>query len=118
MAWVYHQYSGELYENGLFVEKGYSGKGIHKNNPASESIANWGPIPRGRYTIGGHTHSKGPKTIILIPSGGNRMFGRHSFRIHGRSFKDPENSSEGCIIMGSITRDRIIASTDRELVVE
>jgi hypothetical protein len=118
MTWVYRQYSGELYHNGVLIERGYSGKGVHKNNPTSESIVNWGPIPRGRYDIGGYTNSRGPKTIILTPSVGNHMYGRDAFRIHGRSLSDPNNSSEGCIIMGPDTRDRIISSMDRELVVE
>lgn len=118
MAWVYHQYSGELYHNGTLVACGYSGKGLHKNKPASESVRGQGPIPRGRYTIGGNTNSKGPMTIILEPSGGNHMYGRDAFRIHGDSMRDPGNASEGCIIVGPNVRREIISSIDRELVVE
>ncbi|KLU17293.1 MULTISPECIES: hypothetical protein [Xenorhabdus] len=37
MAWIYHQYSGDLYHDDELVYRGgYSGKGSHKNNPASE----------------------------------------------------------------------------------
>ncbi|WP_240651666.1 tlde1 domain-containing protein [Serratia microhaemolytica] len=97
---------------------GYSGKGAHKNNPASEAIRNWGPIPRGRYTIGNVTNSKGDMTIVLIPSQSNQMFGRTAFRIHGDSRTHPGEASEGCIVIGSRTRSAIIESMDRELVVE
>jgi hypothetical protein len=118
MTWVYHQYSGELYHDGVLITRGYSGKGLNKNNPLSESIRGQGPIPRGRYIIGGHTNSKGPMTIILEPSGGNHMYGRDAFRIHGDSISDPGNASEGCIIVGPSARREIISSIDRELVVE
>lgn len=118
MAWIYHQSSGELYHNGTRVACGYSGKGLHKNNPASESLRGLGPIPRGRYTIGAYSNSKGPMTIQLEPSRENQMFGRDTFRIHGDSLRDPGNASEGCIVIGPNARREIINSPDRELVVE
>ncbi|AHG20738.1 hypothetical protein Z042_14845 [Chania multitudinisentens RB-25] len=118
MAWVYRQNTGELYHNGRLVTRGYSGKGQHKNNPASQSVRGLGPIPRGQYTIGSYTSSKGPMTIILEPSRANHMYGRDAFRIHGDSLRDPGNASEGCIILGPNVRRDIINSTDRELVVE
>lgn len=118
MVWIYHQSSGELYHNGACVERGYSGKGLHKNNQMSESIRGHGPIPRGWYTIGARTNTKGPMTIILEPSGSNRMYGRNAFRIHGDSLHDPGNASEGCIIIGPNARRKIINSIDRELVVK
>ncbi|WP_380178545.1 tlde1 domain-containing protein [Kalamiella sp. sgz302252] len=118
MTWIYHQYSGELYHDDKLIDRGYSGKGFHKNNPASESLHGLGPIPRGRYTIGSYTDSKGPLTIILEPSGGNQMYGRDAFRIHGDSKKEPGNASEGCIIVGRHARQEIVSSTDRELVVQ
>ncbi len=56
MSWIYHQYSGELTHNGLLIDRGYSGKGVNRNNPAAESVKHSGPIPRGRYDIRGYTH--------------------------------------------------------------
>lgn len=67
MPWIYKQFTGELFYNDKFIGRGYSGKGQHKNNPASESIKNWGPIPKGHYTIGSYHNHKGPMTIILTP---------------------------------------------------
>ncbi|OTA20567.1 hypothetical protein Xbed_01371 [Xenorhabdus beddingii] len=119
MAWIYHQYSGELYHDEKLVYRdGYSGNGIHKNNPASESIRGKGPIPRGQYTIGGYTSSKGAMTIHLEPREGNNMYGRDLFRIHGDSTKRPGEASEGCIIVGKSARREIIDSMDRELIVK
>ncbi|MDX7999369.1 DUF2778 domain-containing protein [Xenorhabdus sp. Reich] len=119
MVWTYHQYSGDLYHNDKLVYRGgYSGKGKHKNNPSSESVRGKGPIPRGRYTIGGYTSSKGPMTIILEPCNCNNMYGRNLFRIHGDSRETPGEASEGCIVVGPDARREIISSIDRELVVE
>lgn len=118
MAWIYHQYSGELYHNGTLVTRGYSGKGLHKNNPTSESVRGRGSIPRGHYSIGSYTNSKGPMTIILEPSDGNHMYGRDAFRIHGDSVREPGSTSEGCIMVGPDARREIISSNDRERVVE
>ena len=118
MGWVYKQYSGEMYYNGVLVARGYSGNGSNKNNPAAESIRDSAPIPRGRYRIGATTNSKGPMTIILEPSGGNLMFGRNNFRIHGDSAEHPGGAAEGCIVIGPRTRSEIIRSHDTQLVVE
>lgn len=119
MAWIYQQYSGDLYhDDKLIYHGGYSGRGIHKNNPVSESIRGEGPIPRGTYYIGGHTTSKGPMTIILEPNNGNNMYGRDLFRIHGDSREHPGEASEGCIIIGPEARREIINSIDKLLIVE
>lgn len=118
MPWIYKQFTGELFHNDNFVGKGYSGKGIHKNNPASEPIKNWGTIPKGRYIIGDFNNHKGPMTIILNPDKNNIMYGRDAFRIHGDSKESPGNASEGCIILGPHVRIDIIHSPDRELIVK
>lgn len=117
MPWIYNQFTGELFHNDKFVGKGYSGKGEHKNQPASESIKNWGPIPKGTYIIGGYNNNKGPMTIILNPAINNVMYGRNAFRIHGDSISSPGNASEGCIILGPHIRINIIHSSDRVLTV-
>ncbi|AWK41328.1 DUF2778 domain-containing protein [Photorhabdus laumondii subsp. laumondii] len=118
MTWIYQQYSGEIYHDTKLIGHGWSGQGIHKNNPASEGIKNLGPIPRGYYKITGENSSKGPMTIILDPCSYNDMHGRSAFRIHGASRKDPEHSSEGCIILNRDIRREILLSHDMDLVVE
>lgn len=117
MSWIYQQSTGKLYHNGTFIRKGYSGKGIHKDKPASQAIQNYGPIPRGKWRIGGYTNSKGPITITLTPLPGTNTFGRSAFRIHGESLSDPGNASQGCIILWKPTREMIINSSDNELEV-
>lgn len=72
---------------------------------------NFGPIPRGTYSIGGYTASKGPLTITLTPSRDNIMFGRSAFRIHGDSRQHPGEASEGCIIVGRTSRQTIATSS-------
>lgn len=119
MPWTYEQSTGRLYKNGIIVQGngGYSGKGTHKNVPSSQSIANFGPIPQGRWHIGGYTSNKGPLTITLTPKPGTNTFGRSNFRIHGDSIAQPGTASEGCIIMSLSTRQMIIGSGDHELEV-
>jgi len=65
MVWRYEQSTGRIYHNGVLAQSvgGYSGKDTHKNKPSSQSISYHGPIPRGNWTIGGYTNSKGPLTI-------------------------------------------------------
>ncbi|MGP0837841.1 tlde1 domain-containing protein [Serratia sp. CY85251] len=117
MPWIYHQRTGQIYFDNSLVDTGYSGKGAFKNKPEHQGKKNQGPIPRGEYTIGGATHSKGPMTIILTPKRGNIMYGRGDFRIHGDSIKNPGSASEGCIIVGSVTRTKILNSKDKQLLV-
>ena len=87
-------------------ETGYSGRGPHKNNSASEAIRNWGPIPRGTYSIGATTTTRGPFTIVLTPTSSTDTFGRSAFRIHGDSRRNPGTASEGCVIVGRSSRER------------
>lgn len=118
MPWVYQQSTGNFYdENNTLLEKGYSGKDPHKDNPDSQGVANYGPIPRGRWRIGAHTNSKGPYTIILTPEPGTNTFGRSAFRIHGDSISNPGNASQGCIILKQVNRLKVIGSSDRILEV-
>jgi uncharacterized protein RhaS with RHS repeats len=119
---TYSQSSGDLSctdQNGEKVveARGYSGRGEHKNAPASQSRQNLGPIPQGSYTIGPVGGSKGPWTIALIPDTENQMFGRHSFLIHGDSRADPGNASEGCIVVGPDARRTIAGSRSSRLTV-
>lgn len=107
---VYYQHSGQLFtQDGRLIGSGYSGKGQGKNNPALEATPFIGPIPRGRYTIGGHidSPSHGPFTLPLTPVPSNNMFGRDHFLVHGDSPSHPGEASEGCIILPRAVREWI-----------
>ncbi len=117
MPWTYKQSTGELFYNGNFIEKGYSGRMTNKNNPDRQQVKGLGPLPRGTYRIAGQTRSKGPMTIVLSQVSGD-TFGRNSFRIHGERVQGvPGWASEGCIIVGPGTRRRILDSNDTVLEV-
>jgi len=55
---------------------------------------------------------------MLSPHPDNEMFGRGSFRIHGDSIKNPGTASHGCIIAPRSVREKIIAGTDKKLIVK
>ncbi len=82
-------------------------------------MKNVGPIPRGQYTIGpAYTDPhRGPVVMRLTPSGGQDMFGRDGFLIHGDNSKHDKSASEGCIVLERGIRDKISASSDRQLTV-
>lgn len=118
---IYFQKSGTLIANsGEVICVGYSGHGEGKNNPDMQHIKSIGPIPRGSYIIGRAYNSAntGPLTIMLSPHPDNEMFGRSNFRIHGDSIKEPGNASRGCIIVPRDIRKKIIAGTDKKLIVK
>lgn len=119
--WTFEQSTGNLYNPaGAFVEKGYSGNGVWKDDPASQCVHNHGPLPAGLYTIGaaiadgGHL---GPFVMPLTPDAGNEMCERGGFFMHGDSISDPGNASDGCVIMSRTTRVAVNASADKELTV-
>ncbi len=117
--WTYSQSTGHLTHNGASVGTGYSGHGAGRNNPADEKVKNVGPIPKGEYTIGSaYTDSvRGPVVMRLTPSGGQDMFGRDGFLIHGDNSKHDGSASEGCIVLDRSIRDEISKSSDRKLTV-
>lgn len=117
MTWEYHQRTGTLLRDGRFEGTGYSGKGAGRNNPDAESIAQTGPIPRGRWKIGSayaHPHL-GPCVMNLEPAEGADTHGRSLFRIHGDNARHA--ASEGCIILGPAIRRLIAHSGDTDLLV-
>jgi len=116
--WTFYQV-GELVGPDEVRHPAYSGKGEHKNDPASQEIENWGPIPCGIYHIGSPYDSPthGPFVLPLTPDAANNMFGRHSFLIHGDSVKEPGTASEGCVIAPRVLREQIYKSGDKQLVV-
>lgn len=115
--WVYEITSGRLSKVGddgsvTLAGIGWAGQGVGKNNPGACNLRNVGPIPPGWYTIGGpvddpHT---GKFSIPLWPDPSNDMMGRSGFRMHGANARDPEHSSEGCIIQQRPTREAVHAS--------
>jgi len=119
MTWVYYQSTGKMFHNNEYVDTGYSGALTNKNNSSRQQVKGLGPLPRGTYQITGYSTSKGPMTIILQQTSGE-AFGRALFRIHGekRPPATPGFASEGCIILGPATRNRIWSSGDRSLEVQ
>ena len=117
--WTYSQSDGKLWRHNEICGVGFSGKGVCKNDTASESKHNLGPIPRGLYRIDHiyDSHDHGPFCLALVPDINNRMYGRSGFLIHGRSVAHPADSSEGCIILDRPIREQIWESGDRELEV-
>jgi len=118
MHWEYIQSTGVLKFNGAKIETGYAGKGNGKNKSNMEHMRNIGPIPKGEYEIQFPRTSArtGPYVLPLVPIGHNAL-GRTDFQIHGDSRSSPGSESNGCIIMGRSTRERIWNSGVRKLIV-
>lgn len=98
---VYRQSSGTLTDaKGVIRCLCYSGKGEHKNDPKSEFIRDYGPIPKGFYVMQPPQDSKehGPAAIWLQPVPTNEMHGRSGFGMHSDSVSHPGDASEGCIV--------------------
>lgn len=128
MPWIYHQSNSRLYRDKTYVDRGWSGHGTGKDNPAMQSSQNVGPLPVGTYTIGQSfnyrrtpktPHGTGVHSMRLTPSVSNQMFGRSGFLIHGASANPAHHGQEsnGCIVIGLLTRRRIATSGDTQLVV-
>ena len=118
--WTYVQLSGQLISGaGEMIAVGYSGSPAGKNEPQEEAVADVGPIPQGRYTIGSprDTPAHGPYVLPLTPDAANQMFGRSGFLMHGDSVSHPGCASEGCIIMGLAIRQQVWTSGDHQLQV-
>lgn len=119
MTWTYEQATGRLLQDEGLIALGYSGKGEGKNNPDLQNVQCVGPAPRGKYTIGTpvDTVTHGPYVLPLTPNVDNDMCGRSHFLIHGDSVREPGTASEGCLIFGRATREKIHASGDNLLEV-
>ena len=120
MTWCYSQSTGQLLDpDGGIIATGYSGRDGGLNDPADQDIPNFGPIPRGSYTIGRvFSHpSCGPVAMRLEPAAGTDTHGRSGFLIHGDNSAMDHTASHGCIILPRVIRDRIWASGDRALQV-
>src|SRR6266404_4504687 len=120
VMWIWHQASGKLLDpSGLVIGFGYSGRGVGKNNPESQSLENVGPIPEGYYKIGEPHDSvtHGPFVLALTPDPQNNMHGRKEFLIHGDSVIQPGTASKGCIVLSRSVREDIAKSFDKVLAV-
>ena len=91
-----------------FNERGYSGFGAGKDNPAMEGVQNIGPIPKGRWIIGnGFDGPLGKPEFRLTPAPGTNTHGRSAFLIHADSSRHPGRASEGCIVCSLNARRQI-----------
>ena len=123
--WKWDQSSGELSRNGVFLSKGYSGKGRGVNNPALQAMVGYGPLPAGPWKIVDLYNSAqvGPYALVLhavdATPGDDRHdpTGRGAFRIHGDTAKGDRSASKGCLILPRPVRERIWKSGDRDLLV-
>lgn len=123
--WRWRQSTGELFKDGKFVTKGYSGKGRGVNNPALQGVASVGPIPVGRWKMVAVRNSEntGPFSIVLhcvdaTPDDDRHdATGRGAFRIHGDNRLGDRSASRGCIILPRIYRERMWNSVDHDLEV-
>ena len=116
VAWIYSQSSGNLARDGQWIASGYSGRGIGRNNPAEQAVADIGPIPQGLYLIGPEFDApvQGPCTMALTPEGHDALR-RFGFLIHGDNAE--HDASTGCIVLPLEARELIAASADRVLQV-
>jgi len=118
--WIYAQKAGNLWRDGKQVASGYSGCNEGKNDPAMQAVADAGPIPQGKWTIGGppaNTRDHGPYVLRLHPAPGTIVFGRSGFLMHGDSIESPGCASHGCVIMPRVTREEVWNSGDRDMEV-
>jgi hypothetical protein len=118
--WTYEQATGVLSKDGIRVGVGYSGFGPGKNDPATESIPDVGPIPAGLWLISSspfNSPEHGPYCLRLQPAIGTETFGRSAFLLHGDSVEHPGQASKGCIILPRDVRSTVWQSGDYRLTV-
>lgn len=120
---VYDQTSGCMYvadneDARALLCRGYSGYGVHRNEPKSEALRSLGPIPRGMWTVvfKGHHPRLGPCVFALKPVG-HKAHGRTEFFIHGDNSRADGTASTGCIIAPRPAREAIRALGVRALLV-
>ena len=120
---TYCQSTGTLSAPDGFLAIGYAGAGAGKNNPAMETVHNFGPLPQAVYTISGPEcigtvfpcpdchgatkHKHGPYVLRLHPVDGSEMFNRAGFLIHGDDGHG--TASEGCICIARANRQLVIS---------
>lgn len=117
MTWTYQQSTGKLTSPKGVFSQGYSGHKEGRNNPDMQGVPRIGPIPQGTYTIGKAYNDPhlGPCVMHLDPTPDTDTFGRSLFRIHGDNKQN--DASEGCVILGPVTRNIISIDSDKTLTV-
>lgn len=116
---TYSQKTGLLSRDGVALGYGYAGRDKGLNSPDHEMVKNTGPIPKGLWELGiWHTSKEfGPIVCFLRPIGGQNVFGRGGFMIHGDNKKMNYTASEGCIILSRNLRKLIRDSGEKQIVV-
>ncbi|MFZ2252630.1 MAG: hypothetical protein WAW13_00480 [Minisyncoccia bacterium] len=105
MSWKWDQSAGELSRDGKFVARGYSGAGIGKNNPGLEGRVATGPIPAGRWTIGGPPYNSKNVGPYALYTGMNGASKNSCVVWHNRSVS--HNDGEAILhLMADIAADR------------
>lgn len=119
MPWTYSIAPARIALDGKPMGTGYSGHGIHKNDPGATQLHRAGPIPTGRWLVGPPRDDPhmGPFVLPLTPEVGTETFGRSEFYVHGDSLSHPGEASLGCIILPRALREAIWLSGDHHLEV-
>lgn len=119
----YTQKTGRLYRfvGGSWNEigVGYSGNGAGLNNHSLEDTPNVGPCPVGLWSLGfPFQHAtKGPNCFRLTPL--TYRGPRFGFMMHGdNKTPEPNDASDGCIVMGPTIRQSIADPKEDYLLVE
>jgi hypothetical protein len=123
--WIYAQKTGNMYRrvNGelKFLATGYSGRQQYQNDPASQCIKDFGPLPRGAYTFAAPTTFNFMSNCLrLTADTANDMCSpaRDGFWIHDGVFHGPHgDSSHGCICLPPAARLSMWSSDDHQLQV-
>lgn len=124
IMWVYVQRTGNLYAVGLGFQSllagGYSGFGDDPNDPEAQCVADLGPIPCGKWSIGELIDNVTQTGVVLVssmrltPSSETDVCGRSGFLIHGDN--SAGLASSGCIIItNQSSRAQIGTSGDKVL---
>ncbi len=123
--WTYSQSTGKLLTpSGNLEGVGYSGYLSGLNNPAMENIHDFGPIPRGLWSVGTwfDDPEKGPMVchlsfLNITSNQPYQTFGREGFMIHGDNPELNHSASRGCVILGPSYRRSMMESDDKILMV-
>lgn len=110
-AFIFYISQGKLFigrTGALFQDGVWAGHGAGRNNPAMQDAKGVGPLPVGLYSYGPAYHHPhlGPFAMPLTQLSG-QTYGRSGFFIHAAAFVHPENSSDGCLIVGPYGRQQI-----------
>ncbi len=123
--WIYAQKTGNMYraigQDLQFLSNGYAGRGQYQNDPDSQCVHDFGPLPRGLYGFAAPTTFNFMNSCLrLTPDADNDMCtpARVGFWIHDGVFHGPHgDSSHGCICLQVAARLAMWASGDHQLQV-